>query len=211
VRLEQEEIREGPKRRALRALCPPEVTDCTLVVLSLGGQPLQVTNISELGLRAVANAGQNRPKSGDILAGTLRLGGSFLFSTRLRVVHVSEKGEIGAEFLQAPRRLRDLVRSYFRHELLGATMKRAPSDKSVIRFQTDSTCWLEISTDRSGVKELRAAIPELSAGVTSWTRGSSKLPVAAREQLLRLAENLPGLEPDQRASLRAGLSRRSSN
>jgi hypothetical protein len=178
----------------------------------MGGTPLRVLNISELGLRASVQSALTVPKAGEIVAGTLRLGGSFLFSTRLRVVY-SANGEIGAEFLQAPRRLRDLVRSYFRHELLGATMRRETESEGSgkIRFSADGSAWVELALDKSGVKELRATLPELSSGVTSWQRGSNRLSASARDQLLRLAENLPGLDPAHRASLRAGLTRRSSN
>lgn len=129
-----------------------------LVVPDYPLAPLPLLDISELGTRVRL---ARPPESGDSAAipragaramGSLVLGipegGStegVRFPIRARFVHLGPD-TAGLEFVDTPRTLQQLIRAYFRSELLGASLRplRSAGRRDLLRFSDEGPNWVEI-------------------------------------------------------------------
>lgn len=207
-----ENIDYSSRRRAQRAQVMNEESPPALVSAGLKLDSLPLLDISELGTRVKLVTDPSRLKMGAQATASLILGEGFQCALRARIVHLGADSA-GVEFIDAPRSLQQLIRAYFRHELLGASLRpfRSAGRQDLLRFSDHGPNSVELSFDGPELDRFSAELNTFGAHL-SWTRDLPHLslhrtrPLSADpfneelqpREILRLLRNIPALNPKAR-------------
>jgi hypothetical protein len=206
------------RRRAERAFQFEGDPECAWSCSLLGSAPLRILDISQYGMRVALGTARHKLDRSQMIEGSLTLGTMFYLRIQARVVHVDSEA-VGLEFIEPQQWLKAVVRVYFKHELLGASMRREPSSGSgKLRLAADPSNWMELEFDSAtgSLRRWAVELPALEMSATSTgepllqggatRRALEGMTSSRRAKLLRLVRNLGALDAKEREALESAIS-----
>lgn len=170
-----------------------------------GAEPIPVIDISETGARLGL-----RPNltftPGMMFDTVLQLRNHFEHSVRVKIIHL-QPDSFGVEFVDTKTLFKELIRTYFRHELLGAKLKphdEAAAGKATTKWASkDGKDSLELVFENGKPRQFAVSLDTLSLH-REWSDGADSgeaLLALNAAELVRVIRNIQKMPADQRTAL----------